>query len=159
MDTIKYIEMLSKTADHQEIENLLKGYDMKVFLPSQYEGGHPIDTGMVLSKVIYPSYKFNPHVKGEVEEVLYEMLFKTDYDVYIVVLYVMSELFKEKHNIAPFKMNLEKIFYQMSKELSRRKISIQDGIRYPNGCIKTSAWDEFVRFKNVCEQEYARKLF
>lgn len=159
MEYTEYSEMLSKTTNHKEMINLLEGYDLTAFQPSQYEAGAPIDTGTVLSKVVYPAYKMNPRVKEEMEQVLYETLSRTDYDVYIVTLYVMSELFKEKNNLAPFKMDMTKILPGLREELNRRENSLRKGVRYPNGLKKTSAWDELTRFKRVCKIEYDITLF
>ena len=83
MEEMKYPEVLSKEKDPQKIEEMLEGYDMTTFEPSQYVVGGPVDAGMVLSKVVYPAYVLNPDVKEEIEEVLYDMLSQTDYDVYI----------------------------------------------------------------------------
>jgi len=159
MEKTEYSEMLSKTTDHKEMIALLKGYDRNMFPSSQYAAWAPVDTGTVLSKVVYPAYNMNSHVKEEMEQVLYEMLSQTDYDVYIVTLYVMSELFREKYNLAPFKMDTAKILSGLKLEMSRRENSIQQGIRYPNGFKKISAWDELNRLKNVCKKEYDIALF
>ena len=154
MEEIGYPEILSEETDLHKIEKMLEGYDLREFQSSQYVGQAPIDTSMVLSKVIYPAYILNPQVKEKVEQALYEMLFGTDFDVYIVTLYVISELFKEKNNITPFKMELGKILNQLKIELSRRKTDIQSGVSYPNGYIKLSAWDELMRLNHVCQEEY-----
>jgi methylphosphotriester-DNA--protein-cysteine methyltransferase len=118
----------------------------------------PVDAGMVLSKVVYPAYILNPDVKEEIEEVLYDMLSQTDYDVYIVALYVMSELFKEKYEITPFQMDTEKILKRLRKELQERKTSFQSGLKLPNGYIKKSVWEELVRFDQVAQEEYGISL-
>lgn len=159
MEYLKYIELLSKTTDYKEIENLLRGYDGKIFQPSQYAGGDLVDAGEVLSRVVYPACKINPSVKEEVEQVLYEMLSGTDCDVYIVTRYVMSEIFKEKNGIAPFQMDLGKILAKLKKELDLRESTIRSGILYPNGYRKTSAWEDLIRFRNVYKQEYKVTLF
>ena len=59
MEEMEYPEMLSRTTDHKEIADLLEGYNRKVFQPSQYAGGDPVDAGRILSKVVYPAYKIN----------------------------------------------------------------------------------------------------
>jgi len=158
MEEIKYPEVLSRETDPQKIEEMLKGYDMTTFEPSQYVVGGPVDAGMVLSKVVYPAYVINPNVKEEIEQILYEMLSQTDYDVYIATLYIMSELFKEKYEIAPFKMNTEKILKRLKKELQDRKTSFQNGLRLPNGYVKKSIWEELVRFDQVAKEEYGINL-
>lgn len=158
MEGINYPEYLSKETNHKKIEQLLKGNDAIEFQDSQYVTGEPVDPGIVLSKVVYPACVLNPHVKEEVEQVLYEMLSGTDYDVYVVTLYVMSELFKEKHGIAPFKMELGSILSQLRKELHARKESMQSGIQIPKYGTKYSAWEQLLRYDEVCQREYGITL-
>jgi len=74
MEEIGYPEILSEETDLHKIEKMLEGYDLREFQSSQYVGQAPIDTSMVLSKVIYPAYILNPQVKEKVEQALYEML-------------------------------------------------------------------------------------
>lgn len=159
MNRMNYAEVLLSAKSHQEIEDLLKGYDMTIFEPSQYAGGDPIDAEEALSKAVYPAYRKNSHIKEEMEQVLTEMLGKTDYDVYIVTLYIMCELFNEKNNISPFTMDLSKILAILKKELLSRQSRIQDGIHYPNGYLRAYAWEQLIRYNKVCQEEYGITLF
>lgn len=87
------------------------------------------------------------------------MLGQTDYDVYIVILYITSQLFKEKNGLASFKMNMSFLVPQIKKEIQNRKIRFESGIEYPNGFVKKSAWNELERFNHMCKEKYGLELF
>lgn len=157
---MEYTDMLFEAIRKKELAMLLKGEGKYKLETSQYAPGtEPTDIGKVLSKVIYKAYEIDSSIKEKIEETLLVMLGQTDYDVYIVILYIMSELFKEKNEISPFKMNMECILPTLRNEISRRMDDIREGITYPNGFIKKYAWDEIQRFGRVCQEEYGLELF
>lgn len=60
------------------------------------------DVGKVLSKGIYKLYRYNDNIEQKFEESLLKMLDMSDFDIYMVCLYLMSQMFKEKNGLSPF---------------------------------------------------------
>lgn len=146
--------------EKNELNLLLRGDGVYRVETSQYApGAEPTDVGKVLSKGIYKLYKINPKIKDKMENELLNMLEQTNYDVYIVILYIMSQLFKEKNGISPFKMNMSLILPKIKNEINRRRETLKKGIEYPNGFYKKRAWEEIERFKYVCKIQYEIDLF
>lgn len=157
---MEYTDMIFEAIKKQELDRLLKGEGKYQLETSQYApSAEPTDVGKMLSKVVYKAYKKDLSIKEKIEETLLVMLGQTDYDVYIVILYIMSELFKEKNEISPFKMDMSHILPRLRDEINNRADKIKEGIVYPDGFLKKSAWDEIQRFNHVCQEEYGIKLF
>lgn len=78
----------------------------------------------------------------------------SDFDVYMVCLYITSQLFKEKNKLSPFYIEKEEIISKLKKELYKRKVQMQDGIVYPSGYKNEAAWSEIERFNSVWKVEY-----
>ena len=98
---MEYTEMLYEAIQKEELILFLKGEKEYNITPSQYTpAAEPTDVSKVLSKVIYKVYETDSSIKEEFEEALLIMLGETDYDVYVAVLYLMSELFKEKNGLS-----------------------------------------------------------
>lgn len=87
------------------------------------------------------------------------MLDKTDFDVYMVCLYLTSQLFKEKNELSPFIINKNIILKRLSEEIEKRKPNIKNGIAYPSGYKNTKVWEELERINMVCKEEYHVLLF
>lgn len=157
---MEYTEMIFEAIKKGELGSLLRGDEGYKLETSQYAPGtEPTDIGKVLSKGIYKAYNVQTNIKESLESVLLCMLGETDFDVYIVVLYIMSQLFKEKNGLSPFKMDMSFILPKLKQEIHKRSDGIMNGVKYPNGFIKKSAWDEFERFNLVCKEEYGIELF
>lgn len=157
---MEYTDMLFNAIENKELILLLKGEGKYKLETSQYSPGtEPTDISKVLSKLVYKAYKIDSSVKEKIEEVLLFMLGQTDFDVYMVILYIMSQLFKEKNGLSPFKMNLSHILNRLNKEIPKRKDDFKKGILYPDGFLKKRAWDEIVRFNSICKKEYGVQLF
>lgn len=152
-------EKLIKAATRNEWDLFLRGDGFYKIETSQYAPGiQPTDVGKVLSKAIYKAYEDNPLVKEQFEETLIIMLDGTVLDIYVVVLYIVSQLFKEKNELSPFKLDLEKILPKLSKQLEDKRAEIQKGVRYPDGFEKKEAWSEIERFNKICKEEYQVSL-
>lgn len=152
--------MLFKAIEKNELKLLLRGDEPYKIDNSQYAPGAEItDVGKVLSRIIYKAYKMQPDIKEKVEVVLLEMLNQTNFDVYIVILYVASQLFKEKNEISPFKLNITTILPNIKLEVEKRKEEFKQGIIYPSGFANNNAWNDIVRFNRVFQEEYNIKLF
>lgn len=157
---MKYTDMFFDAIEKKELNLLLKGDKEYKIETSQYvPSTEPTDVSKVLSKAVYKAYEMDSSIKEVVEESLFLMLEQTDYDVYIVVLYIMSQLFKEKNGLSPFTMNMSYILPKLSEEIIKRREGIKNGIEYPNGFIEKFAWDEIERFRCICKQEYGVQLF
>lgn len=154
------LQMTYEAIEKQEIIKFLRGENEYMIEASQYAPAAELpDVGKILSRGIYRAYKDNAYIKNELEHALASMLEMADYDVYIVCLYLASQLFKEKNKLSPFEMDKQNILKKLKGEIERRKASIQNGIIYPNGYQNEKAWDELERFKKVFKVEYNLVLF
>lgn len=126
---------------------------------SQYAPGkEPTDVGKVLSKAIYKIYKNNPLIKEEFERTLVLILDGTLFDVYVVLLYVISQLFKEKNDLSPFIADFGEVIPKLKQQLNIRKEEFQKGLIYPDGFEKKNVWDEIERLNRVCIEQYETSL-
>lgn len=93
------LQMTYEAIDNHEMINFLRGEKEYMVEMSQYAPVAELpDVGKILSRGIYKAYQDNAHIKNEFEQALYSMLEMSDYDVYIVCLYLASQFFKEKIN-------------------------------------------------------------
>lgn len=157
MDILK---MTFTAIQNNQLINLLRGDNEYMIETSQYapEAGLT-DVGKVLSRGIYKLFEQQIEIKTEYENSLMQMMDKTNFDVYLVCLYIVSQLFKEKNNLSPFILDKTKILVKLRDEILKRKKDIMNGIIYPSGYKNTKAWDELERFKKVCKEEYQIDLF
>ena len=152
--------MFFRAIDKNELNLFLKGDKEYKIETSQYvPSTEPTDVSKVLSKAVYRAYEMDRSIKEKMEESLFFLLEQTDYDVYIVILYIMSQLFKEKNGLSPFTMNMSYILPKLGEEIIKRRESIKNGIEFPNGFIEEFAWEEIERFRCICKQEYEIQLF
>ncbi len=152
--------ILFAAIEKNEVKLLLRGDEPYRIENSQYAPDAEItDVGKVLSRIIYKAYKIQPEIKETVEVELLEMLHKTNFDVYIVILYVASQLFKEKNDISPFKLNMTTILPNIKLEVEKRMGEFKQGIIYPSGFVNNNAWNDIERFNRVFQEEYNIKLF
>ncbi len=144
--------------------NAIKNNDMIKFLcgegdymveTSQYAPEAELtDVGKVLSKGIYKLYRYNDNIEQKFEESLLKMLDMSDFDIYMVCLYLMSQMFKEKNGLSPFVLKKDVIIKNLSLRINERKNYIEKGITYPSGYINTRAMVEIQRFRMVSKEEY-----
>lgn len=157
---IDILKMTLIALERKELINLLRGDMGYMIEPSQYSSGAELtDVGKVLSRGIYKVYNEKSDIKIEYEHSLMMMLDMTDFDVYMVCLYIMSQLFKEKNNLSPFIVSKNNIIEKLGEEISKRKNNILNGIVYPSGYKNEKAWNEIKRFKFICKDEYNITLF
>lgn len=149
------LEMLYKSIDRNEFIDFLRGDREYMVENSQYapEAGLT-DVGKILSRGVYKGYGESESIKTEFEQALFSMLNMSNFDVYIVCLYIMSQLFKEENGLSPFYIQKEEIISKLNKEIYKREDKIRDGIVYPSGYKNKAAWNEIEHFNNVCKEEY-----
>lgn len=152
---MEYTESFLEAIKKNELISFLRGDASYRIEVSQYtQGAEPTDVGKVLSRVIYKYYSENPIIKEEFENALMEMVKGTSFDVYVVTLYMMSQLFKEKNGLSPFIMDTKKIVLKLQVALKNNKEALMLGVKYPDGFEKKEVWNEIERFDKVCQQEY-----
>ena len=152
--------MTIEAMQKKQLIQLLRGDGEYMVENSQYAPGAEItDVGKVLSRGIYKVFKDNVEVKKEYEESLSQMLDRTDFDVYLVCVYMVSQLFKEYNDLSPFILDKQHILKKLQAEIIIRKKDIVNGIAYPSGYNNKNAWTELKRFNSVCNEEYQIKLF
>lgn len=152
---MEYKSEFSKVLERKELDLFLRGEIPCNIEKSQYAPGQfKVDVGKVLSKIIYKFYYENKHIKEELENTFLKMLDNSDFDVYVVILYIMSQLFKEKNGLSPFEIQKEKIFFKLKGEVHNRKNRFIEGIYFPNDYEKKYVWNEIQRFNDICQQEY-----
>lgn len=154
------LQMTYEAMNKHEMINFLRGEKEYMVEVSQYAPVAEVpDVGRILSRGIYKAYQDNVQIKSEFEQALHSMLEMSDYDVYIVCLYLASQLFKEKNELSPFKIDEQFLLSKLEAEIVKRKTTLQNGIVYPNGYQNKKVWDEITRLKNVFREEYNLILF
>ena len=154
------LELTNQAMERRELMSLLRGDAEYMVEWSQYApGAKVIDVGKVLSKGIYKVYKEDTRIKDEYEQNLVIMLDMSDFDVYLLCLYVVSQLYKEKNELSPFIMEKQEIIKKINKELIKRETNIMNGIVYPSRFKNKKAWDELLFFDVLCKEEYDIALF
>ena len=117
-------------------------------------GVEPTDISAILSKGIYVKYQEDDSIKNIFEQLLMELLDGTALDVYVVVLYIMSQLFKEGHRLSPFKIDFDNILIKTKGKLYLLKNELKDECEFPNGDVVSNLWVMIERFNKVCQSEY-----
>lgn len=154
------LAMLQTALEKDEFIHFLRGNKGYMIEWSQYAPDVELtNVDKVLARGIYKMYKVDPSIKDIYEKSLEKMLDMTDFDVYMVVSYMMSQLFNEKNGMSPFMIERENIIQKMREELNKRKNSITEGIVYPSQYVNKNAWNELERFNIVCKEEYGVMLF
>lgn len=154
------LQMTYKALENKEFIQFLEGYNEYAIECSQYAPNAGLtDVGKVLARGIYKVYTEYEYVKEEYEQSLMRMLDMTEYDVYIVCVYLMNQFFDEKNNLAPFKIDKVQILLKLKTEIYKRKEKFHQVIVYPNGCSNKKVWEELERFNRVCKEEYHLELF
>ena len=157
---VDILQMISISLDKKELISFLRGSKGYLIEASQYAPTAELpDVGKILSRGIYKVYEEDKNIKNEYEQALFSMLKMTDYDVYIVCVYLASQMFKEKNKLSPFIISKQKILKELKVEIEKRKESIQLGVVYPSGYKNNKAWDELLRFKKIFKEEYDLVLF
>lgn len=147
--------MLLNAITSNELIRFLRGEVKYMVEASQYtpEAGLT-DVGKVLSKGIYKVYAYNENIKEKFERSLLQMLEMSDFDIYMVCHYLMSQLFKEKNGLSPFVMSKDLILEKLTLKIKERELNFQKGIVYPNGYVNTNAITEIQRFRMISQEEY-----
>lgn len=147
--------MLLNAITSNELIKFLRGEGKYIVEASQYtpEAGLT-DVGKVLSKGIYKVYAYNENIKEKFERSLLQMLEMSDFDIYMVCHYLMSQLFKEKNGLSPFVMSKDLILEKLTLKIKERELNFQKGIVYPNGYVNTNAITEIQRFRMISQEEY-----
>lgn len=154
------LEMTFIAFKKDEFIEFLRGDGEYMIETSQYSPCAELtDVSKVLSRGIYKAYNLQSEILIEYEKSLMLMLDKTDFDVYMVCLYLTSQLFKEKNELSPFIIDKSTILKRLGEEIEKRKPNIRNGIIYPSGYKNTKAWEELERFNMVCKEEYHVLLF
>ena len=147
--------MLLKAISQEKTIEFLRGEGEYMIETSQYSPEACItDVSKVLSKGIYKIYESDTRIKEIFEDCLIKMIDTSDFDIYMVCKYLLSQFFKEKNGIAPFILSKDLIVKELKDKLKERKGYISEGIKYPNGCTNTKAKTEIERFRNVFKEEY-----
>ena len=140
-------DMLLKAIKNNDMIKFLCGEGEYMVETSQYAPEAELtDVGKVLSKGIYKLYRYNDNIEQKFEESLLKMLDMSDFDIYMVCLYLMSQMFKEKNGLSPFVLKKDVIIKNLSLRINERKNYIEKGITYPSGYINTRAMVEIQRF-------------
>lgn len=154
------LEMTNIAFERHEFINFLRGDGEYMIETSQYSPDAEItDVSKVLSRGIYKAYKFHNEIMNEYEKSLMLMLGKTDFDVYLVCVYLVNQLFKEWNGLSPCVIEKNFILEKLGKEMEKRKSTIKNGIIYPSGYKNLKAWEEIERFNMVCKEKYQVSLF
>lgn len=154
------LEMVFTAVQRNQFIDFLRGDGKYMVETSQYSPDVELtDVGKILSRGVYKAFMQQEEIKVKFEDSLLEMLNKTDFDVYMVCLYISSQLFKEKNELSPFLLDKTSILDKLSNEVTKRKEEIMDGITYPSGYKNTKAWQDLEKFNAVCKEEYHVILF
>lgn len=143
-----------------EFINLLRGDKKYMIEMHQYEPpGFTTDVSKILSCGIYQVFRQQQEIEMEFKNSLLKMLDESNFDVYMVCLYLMHQLFQEKHGSAPFELHKKDIIEKLHYEIIKRKKDIKNGITCPSGYKYTEAWEDLERFNRMCKQKFQIELF
>lgn len=138
-----------------EVIKLLRGDGEYMVEPYECSPAAQVtDVGRILSKGVYKVYMYNKEIKHIFEESLILMLDSSDFDIYMVCLYILDQLFNEKYGTSPFSLSKNSIVDKLTYRINTRQNSIKKGIKYPNGYVNTFAMTEILRFRKLCKEEY-----
>lgn len=155
-----YKQNLQEALDKNELRKFLEGAYPYNIENSQYiPGTEPTNISAILSKAIYKLYAENPHIKSIFENTLMEMLDGNAFDIYTVILYIMSELFKEKNDIAPFQLNIRKLLLKLQNILPNVREELRNGVSNGEDYSNINAWNDIQRYNRLCKDEYGFQLF
>lgn len=126
---------------------------------SQYApSNEPTDIGKILSKAVYKAYLEEKSIKEIFETALLSMINGSVQDIYMVVLYISSQLFKEKNKLSPFKLDIERIVPKLQFTLEENKEKLSGEVELWDGSKIKNLWIRIVRLDKVCVEEYGIKL-
>lgn len=153
------LELLNKALEEMDMAAFLRGEFPYEIEQSQYESNsEPTDVSKVLSRAIYIKYKEDAKIRRIFEDTLLQMTNGTVLDIYIALLYIVSQLFKEKNCLSPFKLNFEVILPKLKSNLQVNKENFMQDIVFSNGFIKKNVWSEIQRLNSICYEEYGISL-
>ena len=149
-----------KALEKGELYEYMRGDDgYRIPLPSFVPSVAIHEVRVVLECGIYEIYQSDPVIKELYENTLSRMLEETDYDVYMVILYILSQLYHERHNTAPFQIDIMKLVKRLQQIIPERKENIKEGVYFPDGMIHQYVWGEIERLNVVCQKDDSIKLF
>lgn len=152
-------ELMIKAIEKKEFVDFLCGTGSYKQEVSQYiPGVEPTDTDGILVDAVYEEYKTNKDVKVLFEDALVNMLNGKIQEVYIALLYFMGALFDEKHELATFQLDSNKILPLINTVLKDRKNEMEKEIKFENSVIVKNAWKDVVRWNKICEDKYGVNL-
>lgn len=155
-----YREKLQDALDKNEIDLFLKGVYPYNIESSQYSPStEPTDISKVLSKAIYKEYTENHHIKDIFENTLIHMIEGNAFDIYVTILYIMSELFKEKNNLSPFKLDVKKLILKLNDIIPDIEKIFENGVSNDEGYTNINVWKDLLRYNQICKDEYDISLF
>lgn len=148
-------EKLNLSIKNNEINKFLCGeYPYEVEKSQFSPSVEPTDIGAILSKGIYVKYQEDDSIKNIFEQSLMGLLDGTALDVYVVVLYIMSQLFKENHRTSPFEFDFDNILIKTKEKLYLLKNELKGECEFPNGDVVSDLWSNIERFNKVCQSKY-----
>lgn len=148
-------EMMLKAIEKKEFIKFLCGENEYKIELSQYVSGMlPTDTGKILADAIYMEYESDVNIKERFENAIIDMINGSVGEAYMAVVYFMDVLFDEKHGIATFITNKERILPCLNKILGERKTDFMKEITFADGIVKKEAWKDIIRWNKVCQMKY-----
>ena len=155
-----YREKLQDALDKNEIDQFLKGIYPYNIENSQYSpSNEPTNISKVLSKAIYKEYTNNHYIKDIFENTLMDMIEGNAFDIYVTILYIMSELFKEKNNLAPFRLDIKKMVLKLNDTIPDIEKTFKNGVSNDEGYTNINVWNDLLRYNQICKDEYGISLF
>lgn len=155
-----YREKLQDALDKNEIDLFLKGiYPYNIKSSQNSPSTEPTDISKVLSKAIYKEYAENYHMKDIFEKTLMHMIEGNAFDIYVTILYIMSELFKEKNNLSPFKLDVKKLILKLNDKIPNIENIFENGVLNNEGYTNINVWNDLLRYNQICKYEYGISLF
>ena len=155
-------QMLEEALRKGEFIEFLRGDNGYMVEQSEFSPGAGVtDVSEILMEGIYEEYKENKDIKRIFEQGLLKMLDMTDFDVYMVCLYLLDYYFDITNDLWVFKLdNVQKILDKFKREIGKRKVRIQmNGIKGPDNYQDKYAWEMIERFRFVFKRDYNIELF
>ena len=146
--------LLVQAISRNQMDDFLEGvgeYSLSksAFIPSIV----PTDVSEVW-KALFRYYKKDNKIKNILEATLIELIYKNEYSLYIVTLYIFQYCLMKERNYVTFFISLESILTVLNKELIKKRKEMEGSIEFPEGTSYANAWEDIMRWNKVLKERF-----
>lgn len=154
------IEKLAKQAfDKKNLVDLLIGKESYYIPSSEFTPGYQVTNyGAVLTHGVYKVYVENRDIKADYQAALLTMANANEFQFYVAVAYIRTQLFKECRGLSPFSIE-PTLVRLVGRRLKTYRVKLAYGITDTRGYHYANAWDDLLRWNRVTKENYSISLF